>query len=187
MKLPSFSPWWLCLLALPIASFLILGSPQERSPSSPSVGIVQSEPAPASALSTVPAYMATMSEPPPPANTMRHEVSKSDEGAGTTEATSPQPLSLEIGPDQAVPAAVASFAKDFTPKDISVAQQLRQAFYDTVATLSPKDPDFTAKWNAAQKENDELYRLYYGKDRYLAQHRKAYMESFADGNQQPEH
>ncbi|WP_153811516.1 hypothetical protein [Terrimicrobium sacchariphilum] len=184
MKLPLLSPWWLCLLALPLAAFLILGTSQEdsRPALSPKSGIS----APKPAISALP-MPRIESEVAPSVSPTQQQVNKSPEAETKPEDSSSASLSMEIGPDQAVPAAVASFAKDFTPQDISVAQQLRQAFFDAVANLSPKDPDFTAKWNAAQKENDELYRLYYGKDRYLAQHRKAYTESFANGNQQPEH
>lgn len=184
MKLPLLSPWWLCLLALPVAAFLILGTSREDS--KPALSPESGRSAPKPAIPALPAQPLE-SEVAPSVSQTRQQVNNSPEAEAKPEDSSPESLSLEIGPDQAVPAAVASFAKDFTPQDISVAQQLRQAFYDAVANLSPKDPDFTAKWNAAQKENDELYRLYYGKDRYLAQHRKAYMESFANGNQQAEH
>lgn len=188
MKLPSLSPWWLCLLALPIAAFLILGSPREDSTVAPSARIVEGEPTRQHALSTLPAYEAPMPETAPAASPMQQKSLEGEEEAGRPETPTPQTLALEIGPNQNVPAAFASFAKDFTPQDISVAQQLRQSFYDAVANLSPNDPDFAAKWNAAQQENDDLYRLYYGRDRYLTQHRKAYTESFADsGSRQPAH
>jgi hypothetical protein len=182
----SFRYWWICLPALGVTAFLIL-SPARHG---------EDAPTPASSLSleairkpastALPADDSTQTEiaRPAEASSNAQQAPGNNETDASHNPMPPASPSLEIGPDQSVPAAFASFDKDFTPQDISVAQQLRQAFYDAVGSLSSKDPDYAAKWNAAQKENDDLYRLYYGKDRFMTQHRKAYVESFADGGSQ---
>ncbi len=98
---------------------------------------------------------------------------------GTTSGTPSTGQTIEIGPEATIPASLAPAnpAAKLTPEEQQLADDLGNQFLDTVGTAPPSDPATTDTWDKAQRQNDALYKLYFGYQAYNAQSAAAYRES----------
>lgn len=148
------------------------GSTSGNSYSAPEASSMSSEPG-SNASASAP-YGASYGSSQAPAGSYGYSAPvQGGSGAAPTSST------IEIGPAATIPASLAqpNPAAKLTPEEQSLAQDLGKQFLDTVGNASPSDPAAADTWDKAQRQNDALYKLYFGYQAYNTQSASAYRDS----------
>lgn len=100
----------------------------------------------------------------------------------TTPGSNPPPpagSTIEAPQGVQIPAALASPNPDlhFTPEQQAMADKLANQFVNAIGNGNPYDPAYTTRWRQAQSESDQLYKLYFGGQAYVAQNIRAAREA----------